>query len=133
MAMEVLRYISSTLKQQFVSPLKAKGDPRQKLTEMAKVVESFYDCGRKGCLIDGLTLGEASAPFQEQVAQLLEAWIEAIAAVALEAGLNKKLARERAENALIAIQGGLIVSRTLRNYQVFKRVARSLPSMILDG
>jgi hypothetical protein len=99
---------------------------------MAQVVESFYDCGRKGCLIDGLTLGETSAPFQQQVAQSLEAWIEAIADVAVQAGLSKKLARERAEGALIAIQGGLVVSRALRDYQIFKRVAKSLPSLVLD-
>ncbi len=133
MAKEVLEYIYSAVKESFVAPLKAEGDPREKLIQMAKVVESFYDCGRKGCLIDGLTLGESSAPFQHQVAQSLDAWIDAIAEVAIEAGLNKKLAKERAENALVAIQGGLIVSRALRNYQLFKRVVRSLPSIVLDG
>ena len=133
MAKEVLEYIHSALKQNFLAPLKAEGEPREKLAQMAQVVESFYDCGRKGCLIDGLTIGEASDPFQIQVAQLLEAWIDAIAAVAIEAGLNKKLARERAESALIAIQGGLVVARALRNYQIFKRVAKNLPSLILEG
>ncbi len=133
MAKEVLDYIHSAVKQNFVAPLRAEGEPREKLTEMAKVVEGFYDSGRKGCLIDGLTLGEASATFQQQVAQSLEAWIQAIADVAVEAGISKKLARERAEGSLIAIQGGLVVSRALRDYQIFKRVAKSLPRLVLDG
>jgi TetR/AcrR family transcriptional repressor of lmrAB and yxaGH operons len=133
MAKEVLDYVHAAVKQYFVSTLKAAGEPREKLSQMAKVVESFYEFGRKGCLIEGLTLGETSAPFQHQVAQSLEAWIDAIAEVGVEAGLNKKLAKERAESALIAIQGGLIVSRALRNYQVFKRVTKSLPSIVLDG
>lgn len=133
MAKEVLDYIHSAVKQNFVAPLRAEGEPREKLTEMAKVVEGFYDSGRTGCLIDGLTLGEASAPFQQQVAQSLEAWIQAIADVAVEAGISKKLARERAEGSLIAIQGGLVVSRALRDYQIFKRVAKSLPRLVLDG
>lgn len=133
MAKEVLEYIHSAIKQHFVAPLKAEGKPRERLTEMAKVVEGFYDCGRKGCLFDGLTLGEASAPFQQQVARSLEVWIEAIADVAVESGLSKKTARERAEAALIAIQGGLVVSRALRDFQIFKRVAKTLPRLVLDG
>ncbi|MBK7749786.1 MAG: TetR/AcrR family transcriptional regulator [Candidatus Obscuribacter sp.] len=133
MAKEVLEYIHSAVDQYFVLPLKAEGEPLEKLAQMAQVVETFYDCGRKGCLVDGLTIGEASEPFQNQVAQFLDAWIDAIAAVAVEAGLNKKLARERAESALIAIQGGLVVARALRNYQIFKRVVKNLPRLVLEG
>lgn len=133
MAKEVLEYIYSAVKQHFIAPLNAEGDPREKLTRMAELVESFYDCGRKGCLIDGLTLGESSAPFRQHIASCLESWIEAIAAVAVEAGVNKKLARERAEMALISIQGGLVVSRALRNFQIFKRITKRLPDLVLEG
>lgn len=56
-----------------------------------------------------------------------------MADVACEAGVPKKRARERAENALNAIQGGLIVARALGNYHLFKRVARAIPELVLDG
>jgi len=133
MAIEVLHFIQSAVKLNFLEPLKAAGEPRQKLTEMARVVEVFYDCGRKGCLVDGLTLGDANALFHNQIANIVEAWIQAMADVACEAGVPKKLARERAENALVAIQGGLIVARALGNYQLFKRIARAIPELVLDG
>jgi hypothetical protein len=56
-----------------------------------------------------------------------------MADVGIESGLPKKLARERAEDALIAIEGGLVVARAMGNYQLFKRVVKSLPSIVLDG
>jgi len=133
MARELLEYIHGAVKQHFVAPLKTDKEPRKKLTDMAQVVESFYDGGRKWCLIDGMTLGEANSLFQAQISRSVEAWIQAMADVAIECGLSKKMARERAENALIAIEGGLIVSRATGNYQIFKRVVRSLPSIVLDG
>jgi len=133
MARELLEFVHGAVKQHFVAPLKTGKEPRKKLTEMAAVVESFYDCGRKGCLIEGLTLGEANSLFHSQILKSVEAWIQAMADVGIESGLPKKLARERAEDALIAIEGGLVVARAMGNYQVFKRVVKSLPSIVLDG
>lgn len=133
MAIEVLRFIQSAVQSNFIEPLKGDGNPRQKLVDMAKVVEGFYDCGRKGCLVDGLTLGDANALFHGQIANIVETWIQAMADVASEAGVPKKQARERAENALVAIQGGLIVARALGNYQLFKRIAKAVPNLVLDG
>lgn len=133
MAREVLGHIDSAVKEHFIAPLKTEGKPEAKLAAMAKTIEAFYDGGRKGCIVEGLTLGAASEPFQKLVQQSLDAWIEAIAGVAVENGLERKLARERAENALIAIEGALVVSRALRDYRIFERVAGNLPSLILEG
>jgi AcrR family transcriptional regulator len=133
MGKEVLDYIHEAIKKSFVEPLKSKSSPRQKLSDMAKVVDEFYESGRKGCLIEGLTLGDASELFQQAVAKSVEAWIQAIADVGVEAGLTKKIARERAENVLIAVQGGLVLSRSLNNCASFKRVAKAIPDMVLSG
>jgi TetR/AcrR family transcriptional repressor of lmrAB and yxaGH operons len=133
MVNEVLEYIESAVRKYFIEPLKESGTPEEKLTRMSKNVESFYDGGKKNCIVDGLTLGEASTPFQPVVARCVDAWISAMTDVAVKAGLSKKLARERAEGALTAIEGSLIVSRTLRNNQIFRREVRNLPRLILKG
>lgn len=98
---------------------------------MARMVEGFYEGGRKGCIVDGLTLGAASEPFRGMVARSVEAWVAAMAGVAVEAGLSKKVARERAEDALIAIEGSLVVSRALGDQKAFKRVIKNLPERLL--
>lgn len=132
MAKEVLSSIGQAVNDYFIAPLRATGKPRQRLVNMSKVVEDFYDSGRKACLVDGLTLGDANPLFQETIGAIVETWIQAIADVGVESGLTQKIARERAENILIAIQGALIVSRALGYCAPFKRTIRDIPSMILD-
>lgn len=131
MAREVLMFVDQAVNKYFVAPLRVAGSPKQKLTNMAKLVEEFYDCGNKGCLIEGLTLGDADELFHDLICASIESWLQAIAKVGVEAGLSKKIARERAENILIAIQGALVVSRAIGNRAPFKRVIRDIPSMLL--
>ena len=133
MAREVLMLVDQAVDEHFIAPLKANGSPKQKLTNMAKVVEDFYDSGNKGCLIEGLTLGDASELFQELIGVSIDRWLQAISEVGIESGLSKKVARERAENILIAIQGALVVSRALGNRAPFKRVVREIPSMLFGS
>lgn len=132
MAMAVLQFISKAVDDNFIAPLKGEGAPRQKLVNMAKVVNEFYESGSKGCLIDGLTLGDAEPLFQEHIAAVVEAWISAIAAVAVEAGISKKSARERAEDVVIAVEGSLVLSRALASGVCFRRIIKDIPAMVLD-
>lgn len=133
MANEVLQHIDAAVKQYFIAPLKGDGSAEERLATMCKNVEQFYDGGKKNCIVDGLTLGEAGGPFQEPVAQCVEAWVHAMSEVAVSEGVSKKSARERAEGALVAVEGGLIASRALRNYQIFKREVRNIPHLLLNG
>ncbi|MBS2002221.1 MAG: TetR/AcrR family transcriptional regulator [Cyanobacteria bacterium SZAS LIN-5] len=133
MATEVLLHIDAAVREHFIGPLRGEGAPREKLARMSNNVEAFYDGGRKNCVVDGLTLGEASNLFQRSVAACVESWIDAMAAVAVEAGVSKKLARERGESAVIAIEGSLVLSRALKNSQIFKREVKNLPRLVLEG
>lgn len=133
MAMEVLAYINAGVKEFFIAPLQSDMTPAAKLEKMAENISAFYDEGRKSCIVDGLTLGDASAPFHKAIGECLEAWMDAIVDVAIEAGINKTIARERAENVLIAIEGSLVVARAMGNTAVFKRVVQTIPSLVLNG
>ncbi len=133
MAKEVLEHIDAAVQEYFVGPLMGKGSPEEKLKLMSKNIEQFYEGGRKGCLVEGLTLGATSAPFQKMIATSLESWLDAMAQVATASGVSKKLARHRAEGALVAIEGSLITSRALNNYEIFNREIKNLPRLILKG
>jgi TetR/AcrR family transcriptional regulator, lmrAB and yxaGH operons repressor len=50
--------------------------------------------------------------------------------VLIAAGVESTLAQQRGEDAVIAIQGALIVSRGLRNYTAFQRVLQQLPQQL---
>ena len=133
MAREVLMFVDQAVNEHFVAPLKAPGSPKQRLTNMARVVEEFYDCGNKSCLIEGLSLGDANELFQESIGASIEGWLQALADVGIESGLSKKVARERAEDILIAIQGALVLSRALGNRVPFRRIIREIPSRLLGS
>lgn len=132
MAAEVLEFIDKSVREHFIAPLKVSGSPRQRLLNLSKVVDEFYAGGEKGCITDGLTLGDANGLFQKRISACIDAWIQAIADVAVESGLPKKVARERAENVLVGIQGALIVSRALKNPAIFRRVVRDIPAIVLE-
>ena len=75
--------------------------------------------------------GTGQALRHAQIKATLAAWIEAIAVVLREAGWDDEIAQQRAEDALITIQGAVMVSFTLDNPAVFQRVMQSLPQVIL--
>jgi TetR/AcrR family transcriptional regulator, lmrAB and yxaGH operons repressor len=54
-------------------------------------------------------MGSARDIFHDSVKRLLNLWIDEMAKVLIEFGLDKEQARLRGEDALIAIQGALIV------------------------
>jgi TetR/AcrR family transcriptional repressor of lmrAB and yxaGH operons len=61
----------------------------------------------------------------------MEAWIEAIAVMLHETGLPARIARERAEDAVIRIQGGLVMARAKDDVVPFQRTLKSLPQDLL--
>jgi len=60
-----------------------------------------------------------------------QAWISAFAAVAMDAGANKKAARMRAERVIALMQGSLVLSRGLGTPQPFRDFLKSAPAELL--
>jgi len=87
--------------------------------------------GNQACLLALLSAGEAHDLFAAQVQSALNLWIAQLAAVAIEAGISPKVARERAEDAVIQIQGALVLTRGMNDTAIFKRVLNQLPAMLL--
>ncbi len=48
----------------------------------------------------------------------------------ITAGLDEKLAKQRGEDAMIAIQGALILSHGLKNNGPFQRMIKQLPQRL---
>jgi TetR/AcrR family transcriptional regulator, lmrAB and yxaGH operons repressor len=127
MVTEVLDYLERALAQKIVQPLHSEGNAKTRLQRMCESVSEAYEGGRQPCLLAILLLGSARDVFQAKVQQLLQLWIDEIATVLIEAGLEGNLARQRAENAVIAIQGALILAQGLDDLAPFDRVLKQLP------
>jgi len=133
MATTVLDYLNQGLQTQILAPLRSDRPPADRLRAMNENIDMFYCQGEKACLLALLSVGEAHDLFQNKIQQVLELWIDSLAKVAIEAGVNPKIARQRAEDAVLQIEGALVLSRGLNNRGIFKRVLKHLPKMLLSS
>lgn len=98
---------------------------------MAAEVDGFFKQGHNSCLWAVLGLEQSSRSlFHTQISWAFSQWIEAIANRLIAAGLEASVARQRGEDAIIAIQGALIVSHGLQDFTTFQRVIRQLPQQL---
>jgi TetR/AcrR family transcriptional regulator, lmrAB and yxaGH operons repressor len=132
MARVVLEFVKLGLKQSILAPLESPGDAEQRIRSMSMLVSDFYCGGQQGCLLAMFTSGALGDIFQSQIKDLFTIWIDALAAVAVETGLPVELSRRRAEDALIQIQGALVLTRGTQDQMPFKRVISRLPQIMLE-
>ena len=98
---------------------------------MGEETSRFFNAGQNPCLWSVLAMEETSDElFHDEIRGALSRWIGAIAQVLVGAGVESNLAQQRGEDAMIAIQGALIVSRGLRDCAPFQRVLQQLPQQL---
>jgi AcrR family transcriptional regulator len=133
MAQAVLDHVSGWVTANILAPLNRDTDPRKRLETMVAALNRLYDRGKTSCLIGLFSVGEAGDLFQESIRGAETAWESAIARTLRDAGLDRETAEARAEQALIQIQGSLVIARARRSPQVFTRTVTNLPDLLLSG
>ena len=131
MAEAVLNRAGEWLQVHVLKPLTESGPPEQRLSRMAQKLDEFYERGRKSCLLDALSFGVGAGGIRDHQKVLMEAWVEAIETMLRESGLPLRTARQRAEDAVIRIQGSLVMARVSGDALPFRRTLRSLPQDLL--
>ncbi|WP_232432131.1 hypothetical protein [Chamaesiphon minutus] len=98
---------------------------------MCAEVDRFFDTGKNSCLWAILILERSSDElFGAQIQGAFSQWIAAISSVLSAAGLDETQAKQRCEDAVIAIQGALILSYGLKDVAPFQRVLKQLPAQL---
>lgn len=128
----VLDYLERWMDQNVLQQLQSAGDPSSRLQQMGDRLSEVYEGGKQPCLSAILLLGSARDVFHERVQVIYQRWIDAIAAVLTESGMDATLAQQRGEDGVIAIQGALILSQGLNNPSPFQRVMQQLPQQLCD-
>ncbi len=131
MAEAVLNRAGEWLQAHALKPLTESGPHEQRLSRMAQKLDEFYDGGRQSCLLDALSFGVEEGGIRDHQKVAMEAWVEAIATMLRESGLPLRTARERAEDAVIRIEGSLVMARASGDALPFRRTLRSLPQDLL--
>jgi TetR/AcrR family transcriptional regulator, lmrAB and yxaGH operons repressor len=132
MAEEVLATTGTWLQTQILAPLSGPGTPAERLAIVSANLDEFYHGGARACLLNMLSSPRIEdGPFAPTIRQAFEALITGLANVALEAGASIAAARQRAERAVMLLQGALVLSRGTGSTAPFRACLIAFPDEIL--
>jgi TetR/AcrR family transcriptional repressor of lmrAB and yxaGH operons len=87
--------------------------------------------GGNPCLSDTLTLNRENSAVRARARSTLQYWVNAFTKFAKECGLPSDIARQRAEDAVAAIEGGLILARVSKNRRLLLRAIEDLRDRLM--
>ncbi|MEM9137079.1 MAG: TetR/AcrR family transcriptional regulator [Cyanobacteria bacterium P01_F01_bin.42] len=131
MVTSILDYSDSWLQDNMIQLLTEEGSPEARPQKMCDRINDLYDGGNQPCLLAIMQAGTGHNLFHDRVNAVLKAWIGAIAEGLVESGLDEALALQRGQEAMISIQGALMVSQSLDDTSVFLRTVEQLPQRLL--
>jgi len=131
MALQVLAHLEEQLEQAVFEPMRSTDPPKKKLNRMLDAIDSFYDGGKKACLLERLCASVDAARFRRPLGRAFKTWIDAVEALGIESGLPRTVARLRAEELVVRIEGALVVCAGTGNTDVFARAIRDLRENVL--
>ena len=121
MAAEVLADIDAWFELNIYAPLRAATEPARAIAAMIAGVEQYFHSGDRVCLVGLVALGAARDKFAAGGRQaILRAGICA-GALLRRSGLSRGQAQRRAEDALLTIQGALVLARARNDAGIFRR------------
>ncbi|NKB82075.1 MAG: TetR family transcriptional regulator [Nitrospirales bacterium] len=130
MAEAVLTHIDQWFQNQIFDPLTNAESPIDGLTEMLNNVATYFESGQRVCIVGMFALGETRDRFRVQIQAFFDDWRNVLVKTLRRAGLSKRCADDLAIEILVAIQGGLVLTRAADNRAVFNRTLVKLNASI---
>ncbi len=121
MATAVLEDIDRWFAEAIFQPLRQDADPAAAVAAMLDGVAAYFDGGGRVCLVGVFALGEVRDRFAERVQGYFAAWTASLAAALTRGGRPPEIAGDLAEEAVLAIQGALVLARAMDDRGVFAR------------
>jgi AcrR family transcriptional regulator len=121
MATVVLSQIDTWFEDNIYRPLRETHDPRAAIHEMCRSVTDYFHSGHRICLVGAFALDNVRDRFIDRIKDYFAAWKSSLAAALQKVGHTAADACERAEEAVISIQGALVLARALGEPALFER------------
>jgi TetR/AcrR family transcriptional repressor of lmrAB and yxaGH operons len=131
MAGEVLAEIDAWFEVNIFAPLRSAEDPARAVAAMLNGTEEYFRSGRRVCLVGVFALGAARDSFAAQVNDYFARWGDALALLLERSGLSSSVARRRSEDAMLSIQGALVLARARDDAKIFSRAMAELKLRLL--
>ena len=131
MAAEVLAEIDHWFEVNIFAPLRLSDDPVQAVADMTAGVDRYFRSGHRVCLVGVIALGASRDIFAVQVQEYFSRWHDALAQTLAGAGFSASVARRRSADALLTIQGALVLARALDDVKVFGQAMADMKARLL--
>jgi len=125
MAEQVLAHLDRTLEGLFAEVASRKGAAAQRDALLAGV-QAFYENGKRACLLERLAASVDRKRFGRPLKNAFAAMQGAFERVSLTAGATAAQARASAEDAVVNIEGALVVAAGTGDVRVFERTIERL-------
>jgi TetR/AcrR family transcriptional regulator, lmrAB and yxaGH operons repressor len=129
MAAAVLAEIDAWFTRHVFEPLEQQ-DPASAIANMWTAVDDYFRSGGRICLVGAFSLDETRDRFSVAIRTYFVRWIEALRGALIRGGEDAETARERAEEAVLAIEGALLLARATGDETVFARTLARLRGMV---
>jgi TetR/AcrR family transcriptional repressor of lmrAB and yxaGH operons len=126
MVNQVLDRVDDWMRAELVTPLAGDGPIAARVDRMIATLNGFYANGTKACILGRLCASVNREQFQPRLQRLFGAWIDALTALRIEGGDDPASARNRAEDAVIRVQGALVLCDGLGDPAPFRRAMEQL-------
>ncbi|MEO0705946.1 MAG: TetR/AcrR family transcriptional regulator [Cyanobacteria bacterium J06649_5] len=127
MVTATLAYSNRWIEESILPILQSEEPPLVRFQQMCDRLSDLYASGHKPCLLAALTAGTSQAAFQDSIQANMRMLTEAIASVLTAADVDPTTSQQRGEDALVSIQGALIVAKGLKDTRVFQRAIARIP------
>jgi len=132
MARAVLAAIRARIASGVVGALQGPGPVAARLKRMADAIDVLYEKGTVGCLVGAFSQGKSRRAFRPELQDIFGLMIDALAATLREAGIASAEARRRAEDAVLAIQGSLVLACGTGDPAAFRRLIKNFAPRLLE-
>ncbi len=133
MAAEVLAHLLRTLESDVFTPLRQVRSAKSRLGGLLDAINAFYRGGKDACLLERLSASSEVVALRKPLRDAFIAMMRAFEEAGRDAGLAPAVARARAEDAVVRIEGALVVCAGMGETGPFERVIRSLRLSFLES
>jgi TetR/AcrR family transcriptional repressor of lmrAB and yxaGH operons len=136
MAAEVLAHVDAWFEANVFSPL-GGAEPRAAIGRMWTAVDGYFRSGQRVCLVGAFALDETRDRFAAPIRDYFARWVAALKQALVRTGVPAPAAGRLAEDAILGIQGALVLARALQDDALFPRaldrMAAALDAAVPDG
>ena len=133
MAAEVAASVGTQFATDILAPLATDAPAADRIDKVVANLETFYRGGDHPCLLNMLSVGDPGTAARTHLRDGADHWISAFADVARGAGATPDDATARAQDAICAIEGALVLARATGRTDAFHRALARLPALLLGN